>query len=79
MKQKVTQRRPEKRPIPKDFMTPREVADRSGIGLIGVYRLLKSGQLPTVRIGKRFYVPVASYESYLANWEGSTNPPLSAA
>jgi excisionase family DNA binding protein len=64
----------------KDFMSPRQIADRSGIGLLGVYALLKSGHLPAVRVGKRYYIPVSAYEAYLENW-GSANskPPQNAA
>jgi excisionase family DNA binding protein len=45
-------------------MTAREVARESGIGLLSIYRLLKSGELPSIKCGKVFYVPRAA----LAKW-----------
>ena len=83
MKRRSTQRNNIKRgraqaSTPKDFMTPRAVADRSGIGLMGIYALLKSGRLPAVRVGNRFYIPTAAYQEYLASW-GQGKQPKTAA
>jgi len=74
MKRKRTQRNGNR--LLKDFLSPRDVADRSGIGLMGIYKLLESGQLPGIRVGARWYIPTAAYESRLENWNKA---PLTAA
>lgn len=39
------------------FMTVMEVADIMRISKMTVYRLIHSGQLPAIRVGKSFRVP----------------------
>jgi excisionase family DNA binding protein len=46
-------------------MTPRQVADASGLGLRTVYLLIDSGELPAFRTGKWFRVTRAAYERWL--------------
>jgi excisionase family DNA binding protein len=49
-------------------VNPREAAARLGLGQRTVYRLLKSGQLPAIRIGSRphFRIPLRVLEEVLA-------------
>ena len=39
-----------------DYMTPIEVADELGIALTTVYNLLRSGELPGFKVGKKWFV-----------------------
>lgn len=39
-----------------DYMTPIEVADEFGIALTTVYNLLRSGELPGFKVGKKWFV-----------------------
>lgn len=47
-------------------MTIGETARRLGIGINQAYTAAKTGQIPVVRIGKRFLVPAAALEAMLA-------------
>lgn len=51
-------------PIPKNFFTPAQIAVRWNFHTGSIRRLLRSGALPTVRIGRRVLVPVAAVEEY---------------
>ncbi len=42
------------------MLTPREVQAFFGLGRATVYRLMKGGQIPVQRIGKRLFVPKAA-------------------
>ncbi len=46
--------------------TVTEAAALLGIGRSAAYEAARSGQLPTIRIGKRVLVPVAALERLLA-------------
>lgn len=46
-------------------LTPNEVADVTGFGRNHVYRLLRSGELPAIRIGNRFYVVKTTLTQWL--------------
>ncbi len=46
-----------------------EAAELLGIGRAAAYEAARSGQLPTIRIGKRVLVPVAALERFLAGNE----------
>ena len=48
-------------------LTIEETARRLGIGLNQCYAAAKSGEIPTIRIGKRFLVPAAALKAMLAN------------
>jgi excisionase family DNA binding protein len=41
------------------LLRPQEAADVLGVGLSVVYRAVRAGQLPGVRIGRRLYLPRA--------------------
>ncbi len=49
--------------------TVTEAAELLGIGRSAAYEAARSGQLPTIRIGKRVLVPVAGLERLLAGNE----------
>ena len=55
-------------------LTPRESIKITRFGLTNTYRLLKSGEMPSIRIGKRFYIPKAA----LLKWLESAEPPITA-
>ncbi len=49
------------------FVTVTEVADRLRVSTMTVYRLIKAGDLPAVRIGKSFRLRADDVEAYLAS------------
>lgn len=48
------------------FLTVAEVATMMRVSKMTVYRLVHSGELPAIRVGKSFRVPRAVIEKYLA-------------
>ena len=42
-------------PIPHDLLTAREVADVMRVSTMTVYRLIKAGELPAIRVGNQPY------------------------
>jgi excisionase family DNA binding protein len=48
------------------FLTPKEVADLLRVSPMTVYRLIKSGELPAVRVGKAFRVREDDMDAYIA-------------
>jgi len=52
-------------------VNPREAAARLGLGRGTVYRLLRCGRLPSVRVGRRpnYRIPTAALEEVLKNPE----------
>ncbi|TWP47738.1 helix-turn-helix domain-containing protein [Lentzea tibetensis] len=49
------------------FLTVAEVASKMRVSKMTVYRLVHSGELPAVRVGKSFRVPEKEVYSYLEN------------
>lgn len=49
------------------FLTVAEVADLMRISTMTVYRLIRSGELPAVRVGRSFRVSEADVDGYLAS------------
>ncbi len=47
------------------YLTVEEVADVMRVSKMTVYRLLHSGELPGVRVGRSFRVPEDALEAYL--------------
>ncbi|HEY8340109.1 MAG TPA: helix-turn-helix domain-containing protein [Egibacteraceae bacterium] len=45
--------------------TVAEVADHMRVSNMTVYRLIKSGQLPAIRVGKNFRIRSSDLEAYL--------------
>jgi excisionase family DNA binding protein len=68
-----TQKSPEQKEIgpPRldamDFLTVAEVAAMMRVSKMTVYRLVHSGELPAVRVGKSFRVPEPAVHEYLRN------------
>ena len=48
------------------FLTVQEVADLMRVSSMTVYRLIKSGDLPAVRVGRSFRVAEGDVDTYLA-------------
>jgi excisionase family DNA binding protein len=54
------------RPLPEvRFFTVAETAQAMGVSKMTVYRLVHSGELPAVRIGRTFRVPAVAVDDYL--------------
>ena len=49
------------------FLTPAEVAEDLRVSAMTVYRLIKSGDLPAVRVGRSFRVAESDVDTYLAS------------
>ena len=50
------------------FLTVPEVAEQMRVSNMTVYRLLHSGELPAIRVGRSFRVPVEALEAYLSTY-----------
>ncbi len=48
------------------FLTVKEVADLMRVSKMTVYRLVHSGELPAVRVGRSFRVPERAVHHYLS-------------
>ena len=55
------------------YLTVEEVAEVMRVSKMTVYRLLHSGELPGVRVGRSFRVPQDALDAYLRS--SSTVPP----
>jgi len=55
-------------------VTPQEAAARLGMGRASVYRLLKEGRLPAVRLGRVYRVPLRALEAVLERPESLSLP-----
>lgn len=49
------------------FLTVAEVAEVMRVSKMTVYRLVHSGELPAVRVGKSYRVPQQALQTYLAS------------
>ncbi len=49
------------------FLTVQEVADLMRVSSMTVYRLIKAGDLPAVRVGRSFRVSESDVDAYLAS------------
>jgi excisionase family DNA binding protein len=47
------------------MLTPEEVAELVGVSIWSVRRLLRSGELPAVRMGRKYLIRVADLAEYL--------------
>jgi excisionase family DNA binding protein len=52
-------------PIPHDLLTAREVADVMRVSTMTVYRLIKAGELPAIRVGKHLRIRERDVAKYL--------------
>ena len=48
------------------FLTVQEVAELMRVSTMTVYRLIKAGDLPAVRVGRSFRVPEQAVHDYLS-------------
>jgi excisionase family DNA binding protein len=48
-----------------ELMTPREVAEVMRVSTMTVYRLVKAGTLPAIRVGKHLRIRRADLRAYL--------------
>ena len=49
------------------LLTVREVAATMRVSTMTVYRLIKSGQLPAIRVGKNYRIRESDVDSYLSD------------
>ncbi len=67
-------------PIPHDLLTAREVADLMRVSTMTVYRLIKAGEMPAIRVGKHLRIRERDVARYLDDRvvgmtsEGGTDP-----
>lgn len=47
-------------------ITVKEAAHRLGIGINQAYEACERGQIPCLRFGKRWLIPIAAFERWLA-------------
>ena len=47
------------------LLTVQEVADAMRVSRMTVYRLIKSGELPAIRVGRHFRIRAADLDGYL--------------
>jgi excisionase family DNA binding protein len=50
----------------KSVMTVEEAGDRLGISRQHAYKLAREGQLPLMRLGRRYVIPKAAFDKWLA-------------
>jgi excisionase family DNA binding protein len=48
-------------------VTPREAAKLTGLGMNYTYALLHAGEMPSIKAGKRFFIPRAALLKWLEN------------
>jgi excisionase family DNA binding protein len=51
--------------VPEQLLTVREVADAIRVSTMTVYRLINSGALPAIRVGKHFRIRATDLARYL--------------
>lgn len=51
-----------------DTITVKEAAQRLGIGINQAYEACERGQIPCLRFGKRWLIPIAAFERWLATY-----------
>ena len=59
-----------------DTITVREAASRLGIGINQAYEACERGEIPSIRLGKRWLIPTVAFQAWLANGgHGATGEP----
>lgn len=53
------------RALPDDLLTTREVAEAMRVSTMTVYRLIKSGELPAIRVGRHLRIRRRDLLAYL--------------
>jgi excisionase family DNA binding protein len=51
--------------MPRDLLTAAEVADQLRVSTMTVYRLIRSGEIPAVRVGRNYRVAAEALDQYL--------------
>lgn len=59
-----------------DMLSPRELAYISGMGQSAVYQLIREGSIPSIQVGKKFYIPRPQYQRWLEEISGACAGPL---
>jgi excisionase family DNA binding protein len=55
------------------YLKPSDIAERLALHRSQVYKLIKDGTLPHIRIGKAVRVPAPAYEAYLRSLHASSH------
>lgn len=63
-----------KQPDDREVLTVEEVMKVLGIGRRAAYAGVRSGQIPSIRVGRRFLVPVTFVERMLVGEQSSAEP-----
>ena len=63
-----------KQPDEREVLTVEEVMKVLGIGRRAAYAGVRSGQIPSIRVGRRFLVPVTFVERMLVGEQPSAEP-----
>jgi len=50
---------------PQSFERPRAIVQRTGMSKSAVYDVLKSGRVPTKRVGRIVLVPVGAFDQFM--------------
>lgn len=53
--------------VEKRVYTPYEVSEILGLSLVKVYEFLKSGQIPSVRLGNKYLISVEVFDKWLVS------------
>ncbi|WP_329220260.1 helix-turn-helix domain-containing protein [Streptomyces microflavus] len=59
--------------VPKINLSVSEAVSASGIGRTTLFSLIKSGELESIKIGRRRYVPVSALNEYLEGLRAQQN------
>ena len=51
-------------------LTPKESTKITRFGVAATYQMLRDGTLPSIRVGKRFFIPRAALERWLDSCGG---------
>ena len=52
-----------------DVLVPTELQEILGVGRNFAYSLLKSGEIPSLRVGKKYRIPKDAVLHYLSQWK----------
>lgn len=55
------------------FFTPEELRSVLPVGRSQIYKMLRAGEIPSIRMGKKFVVPVRQFERWIESC-GGTQP-----
>lgn len=50
-----------------EMLRPRDIAEMLGVTPAGVYKMIKEGRLPFVRLGRSIRIPRAAWETWLSD------------